>query len=74
MSFGSVMSEFFLLTKNKDFPNTEGVTLSEKSVANGSSDYAALLVTCSVIAIYTVERSESSKFISGGFYSVNKDL
>ena len=55
--------------------NTRGVTLSEKPVANGSHRYAALLVTYSVIAIYyIVGRSESSKFVSGGFYSVNKDL
>ena len=51
-----------------------GVTLSEKSVANGSHHYAALLVTCWVIAIYIVERSEPSKFVSGAFYFVNKDL
>ena len=51
-----------------------GDTLSEKPVANGSHHYTALLVTCSVIAIYIVGRSESSKFVSGGFYSVNKDL
>ena len=51
-----------------------GDTLSEKPVANRSHYYAALLVTCSVIAIYIVGRSESSKFVSGGFYSVNKDL
>ena len=56
--------------------NQEGDTLSEKPVANGSHHYAALLVTCSVIAIhiYIVGRSESSKYVSGGFNSVNKYL
>ena len=51
-----------------------GDTLSEKSVANGSHHYAVLLITRSVIAIYIVQRSESSKFVSGGFYFANKDL
>ena len=51
-----------------------GDTLSEKPIANGSYHYATLLVTCSVITIYIVGRSESSKFVSGGFYSVNKHL
>ena len=51
-----------------------GDSLSENPIANGSHHYAALLVTCSVIAIYIVERAESSKFVSGDFYSVNKDL
>ena len=54
--------------------NQGGDTLSEKPIANRSHRYAALLVMCSVITIYVVGRSESSKFVSGGFHSVNKDL